>query len=209
VISGLRPPARWRARGAPSPAGWPRRSRWTGQRGAWRPWGSGGRCPAPGCPRLVRGGQPPAASPWLAAASSHMRYACLRRGRLRVSAAPRTGLAAVQAFMAPGCRSASAGLPGTAPESWGSAPNTPHRRALRVRWVPRLALQPQKARGLRWLRRAPFWGVTAPAHPAPSPSSPSAAHPARLPCAAGGASAPAAPRGAQAAREKPQPGQAE
>ena len=56
------------------------------------------------------------------------------------------------------------------------------------------------------LRAAPWLRFPPPAHPAPSPSSPSAANPARLPCAAGGASAPAAPRGAHG---KPQPGQAE
>jgi len=45
--------------------------------------------------------------------------------------------------------------------------------------------------------------VWPPAHPAPSPSSPSAAKPARLPYAAGGASAPAAPQGAPRRQKTP------
>jgi hypothetical protein len=56
-------------------------------------------------------------------------------------------------------------------------------------------------------RAAPCLSFTPPAHPAPSPCSPPAAP--RLPCAARGARAPSAPRGAQAAGDKPQPGQAE
>ena len=76
-----------------------------------------------------------------------------------------------------------AGLPGISC-SWGlGAPKPLPGRcapALRVRWVALLALQPHTPRGLRSLRRAPVWGVPAPAHPALSPSSPSAANPARV-----------------------------
>jgi len=70
---------------------------------------------------------------------------------------------------------------------------------LRVRWVAVL--------GLRLAPALPARGALSllhtPAHPVPSPCSPPAA--ARLPCAARGARAPSAPRGAQEAGKNPSP----
>ena len=84
-------------------------------------------------------------------------------------------------------------------------PQPPSRGALRRRAARKVGRPPRASAGdgLRCAAGGARFGVWPPAHPAPSPSSPSAANPARLPYAAGGASAPAAPQGAPTKQATP------
>jgi len=202
-IGSSREVVRWRAGGASSPAGSQRRSRRTGQRGAW---GRCGRRPA-----AVRAGRPPPRAGQPAPGSravacrhcgTRRRYACRRRCRLRVTAGLiprrpgvplRLGGAARHLFIM------GARRPQT--PAWSLRSRATRKEGRRARAS---ATKPTR---LALPARGAHFGVWPPAHPAPSPSSPSAANPARLPCAAGGASAPAAPQGAPA-KQQPQPGQA-
>ena len=90
---------------------------------------------------------PPLTGRWsgraaVAAAALHPNVACQRAWRLRVSPAPCSFLAPVQALRRRAAAPSRRGCQATFGESGAGAPNTPRRGALRVRKVARLALQP-------------------------------------------------------------------
>jgi hypothetical protein len=123
-----------------------------------------------------------------------------------VSARRRPAFRLRRAPSAPGCRSASAGLPGIVRESWGSAPNTPRRGALRVRRVTHRALQPGTA--CAWLRRAPVAEFGPPPTPRRRRPRLQPQNPRGFRTLRAAPALPLPPRGRPEGRQ-PQPGQAE
>ncbi len=126
-----------------------------------------------------------------------MRYACLRRCRLRVTAG-----------LIPRRPGVPLRLGGAARHLFIMGARRPQTPAWSLRSCAARAVgRPPRAPagdGFRWLRRAPIPEFCPPpTRRRPRPRAP-AANPARLALAAGGASAPAAPRGAQEA-ENPNP----